>query len=141
MSQPILPHSFKLSFTKTDWEPFLAAVQLMHRHGQKQYACELLFSLASLHILPAEFLPTLGSWLQESGAIDKALFIYQQARQHLPKDIHVRTNMGELLIQQTRYLEAATILKEAVDLDLQKQHPAAHRARLLILQLKDRLFS
>ncbi len=54
-----------------------------------------------------------------------------------PVDIHALTNRGEIALKLGRLQEAASDFKAAMDLDPARKHPAANRARLLVLLALD----
>jgi protein O-GlcNAc transferase len=49
-----------------------------------------------------------------------------------PNDATVQANLGETLLRQAKFEEAAQVLKRAIELDPQQKDPGANRARALV---------
>jgi Flp pilus assembly protein TadD len=49
-----------------------------------------------------------------------------------PNDATVQANLGEALLRQAKFEEAAQVLKKAIELDPQQKDPGANRARALV---------
>lgn len=81
----------------------------------------------------------LGAIYQKQENYDLAIMRYNQALTIFPDDINALTNRGEVRLKLGKFEEAAADLKRAIELDPNKQHPAANRARLLVSLVTDTL--
>ncbi len=54
------------------------------------------------------------------------------APSNFPQDINSLANRGEVFLRLGKFKEAADDLKKAIELDAEKKHPSANRARMLI---------
>jgi|SRR3990172_3394907 len=73
----------------------------------------------------------LGAVYQRMQQYEPAIFCYTTALEIFPSDISALTNRGEIYLNLGRFEEAANDLKKAIELDPEKKHPSANRARLL----------
>jgi Flp pilus assembly protein TadD len=81
----------------------------------------------------------LGSIYQKEENYDLAIKRYDQALTIFPDDITSLTNRGEVHLKLGRFVQAAADLKRAIELDPNKEHPSANRARLLVALVTDAL--
>lgn len=81
----------------------------------------------------------LGAIYQKIGQDEAAIARYSKALSLFPNDINSLTNRGELYLKTGKMQEAAADLKKAIGLDQGKKHPAANRARLLVVATAEAL--
>jgi tetratricopeptide (TPR) repeat protein len=74
----------------------------------------------------------LGAIYQKQEKYDIALARYSMALSLFPKDINSLSNRGEVWLKCGKLREAAEDFKAAIELDPDRKHPAANRARLLV---------
>lgn len=81
----------------------------------------------------------LGAIYQKMENYDVALSFYNMALNLHPEDLISLTNRGEVFLKLGKFKEAAADLKKAIELDLDQNHPAGNRARLLITMTREAL--
>jgi tetratricopeptide (TPR) repeat protein len=81
----------------------------------------------------------LGSIYQKQQKYDESIASYTLAINIFPEDIHALTNRGEVYLNQGKIAEAAHDFEQAIQLDTDKKHPAANRARLLAILTREAL--
>ncbi|MCI0417270.1 tetratricopeptide repeat protein [bacterium] len=74
----------------------------------------------------------LGSIYQIQEKYEIAVTFYDAALTLFAEDIRALTNRGEIYLKLGKFEEAAADFKRAIELDLNRKHPAANRARLLV---------
>jgi tetratricopeptide (TPR) repeat protein len=79
----------------------------------------------------------LGAIYQKQEKYEIALQHYNATLRVNPGDIHALTNRGEIGLKLGKLQDAALDFKAAMDLDSARKHPAANRARLLVLMTLD----
>jgi len=81
----------------------------------------------------------LGAIYQKQEKYDVAIARYTLALSIFPQDINSLTNRGEIYLKLGKFREAAADFKRSIDLDPNKKHPAANRARLLVALTQEAL--
>ena len=81
----------------------------------------------------------LGAIYQQMEQYDRAICHYTAALKLNPGDINALTNRAEIYLKVGQFSEAASDLKKSIELDPDKKHPAAIRARLLSLMAAETL--
>lgn len=66
------------------------------------------------------------------GRVDEAIVEYSHVIELSPRDISAFMNRGEIYLKQGKLLECAADLKAAINLDQDKNDPAAIRAAILL---------
>jgi Tfp pilus assembly protein PilF len=103
-----------------------------YAQGQLDEARKVFEGLALLDGKNAYVHGILGSIYQQQERFDLAIARYTMALTNFPGDINSLANRGEVYLRLGKFKEAADDLKEAIELDPEKIHPAANRARMLI---------
>ena len=73
---------------------------------------------------------------KEPPQLDAALANLQKAAEINPSDPSVHANLGEALLRQAKFQEAATEFDKALELDPQGKDPGANRARAILTGLE-----
>lgn len=81
----------------------------------------------------------LGAIYQKEEKYDPAVERYDTALKLFPQDINSLTNRGEIHLKLGRFEQAAADLEKAMELDPERSHPAANRARMLVCLVQDAL--
>jgi len=81
----------------------------------------------------------LGAIYQQTQQYDKAILRYTLALELFSNDVNALTNRGEIYLNLGKFQDAAHDLKRAAELDPEKKHPSANRARLLTSVVAERL--
>ncbi len=114
----------------------IAALLLMghtyYAQGQLEEAKKVFEGLAVLDGKNAYVHGILGSIYQQEEKFDLAIARYTMALSNFPQDINSLANRGEVFLRLGKFKEAADDLKKAIELDPEKKHPSANRARMLI---------
>jgi protein O-GlcNAc transferase len=79
----------------------------------------------------------LGAIFQKQQRYELAVSCYNKSLELFPEDINSLVNRGETLLKLGNFMEAARDLKDSIELDKEQEHPAANRARLLVLLVQD----
>jgi Flp pilus assembly protein TadD len=118
-----------------------AALLLMgHRffeQGKLKEARRIFGGLAVLDNSNPYVYAMLGAIFQKEERHELALSCYNKSLELFPEDINSLVNRGETLLKLGRFAEAALDFKQSITLDPSQQHPAANRARLLVLLVQD----
>ncbi|MCI0412916.1 tetratricopeptide repeat protein [bacterium] len=81
----------------------------------------------------------LGAINQKEEKYEAAIEWYDMALNIFEKDVNLLTNRGEVCLKLGAFEQAAKDFKKATELDPGKKHPAANRARMLILMTQEAL--
>lgn len=108
---------------------------LLYEQGKYEPAKTIFEGLANIDNKNPNYQRMLGSIYQLQRKWDASYYRYTLVLKHVPNDIFVLTNRGEVLIELKRVKEASDDLKQAILLDAQAVHPAGRRARLLLANL------
>lgn len=79
----------------------------------------------------------LGAIFQKEQRNELALSCYNRSLDLFPEDVNSLVNRGEIQLKLGNFVEAAGDFKKSIDLDVAQEHPAANRARLLVLLVQD----
>lgn len=108
---------------------------LKEEAGQYDIAAAAFKSLLLMDPLNPYFHAMLGSIYQKMGNLEGATRQYAEAIKIFPSDIDSLTNLGEISLKTGRHDEGIKLLKQAMELDCDGNHPSANRARLLLSSL------
>lgn len=108
---------------------------LKEEAGQYDIAAAAFKSLLLMDPLNPYFHAMLGSIYQKMGNLEGATRQYAEAIKIFPSDIDSLTNLGEISLKTGRHDEGIKLLKQAMELDSDGNHPSANRARLLLSSL------
>jgi tetratricopeptide (TPR) repeat protein len=108
-----------------------------YKQGRTNEAMKIFEGIAVLESHNPYVQGILGSIYQKLEQYEPAIIRYNNALSLLPDDINSLTNRGEIFLKLGRFQEAAHDLKQAIQLDPEKKHPAANRARLLVALVHD----
>ena len=125
--------------TAQQYGAILMAGHTLFTEGRYDEARQLFEGLATLDSKNPYIHGMLGAIYQKMGQDEAAIARYSKALSMYPNDINSLTNRGELLLKTGKMQEAASDLKKAIDLDSGKRHPAANRARLLVVATAEAL--
>ena len=117
-----------------------ALLQIGHQffeHGKFNEARKIFSGLAILDGNNPYVYGMLGAIFQKEQRFELALSCYNRSLNLFPQDIDSLVNRGEILLKLGRFAEAARDLKQSIELDGAQKHPAANRARLLVLLVQD----
>ena len=117
----------------------LMAGHTLFTEGRYEEARQLFEGLALLDAKNPYNHGMLGAIYQRLGNVEAAIARYSKALSLFSNDIYSLTNRGELLLKTGKLQEAAEDLKKAIALDPEKKHPAANRARLLVIAMAEAL--
>jgi tetratricopeptide (TPR) repeat protein len=79
----------------------------------------------------------LGAIFQKEQRYELAVSCYNKSLELFPEDINSLVNRGETLLKLGNFMAAARDLKDSIELDKEQEHPAANRARLLVMLVQD----
>ena len=74
----------------------------------------------------------LGALALRDEKLDDAVRHLKRAAELQPQDPAVRANLGEALLRQAQFTEAASEFEQALNLDLNRRDPGANRARAIL---------
>jgi tetratricopeptide (TPR) repeat protein len=111
----------------------------LYEQGHIQDAAKIFEGIAVLDSGNPYVHGILGSIYQKLEEFEPAIVRYNNALSLLPGDIHSLTNRGEIFLKLGRFQEAAEDLKHAIRLDVERNHPASNRSRLLVALVQDAL--
>lgn len=117
-----------------------ALLQIGHRffeQGKLNEARKIFSGLALLDGSNPYVYGMLGAIFQKEQRFELALSCYNRSLDLFPEGIDSLVNRGEILLKLGRFAEAAQDLKRSMELDNSQKHPAANRARLLVLLVQD----
>jgi len=105
--------------------------------GKLREARKIFFGLAVMDDSNPYVYGVLGAIFQKERRYELALACYNKALDLFPEDINSLVNRGETLLKLGRFIESAQDLRKSIELDASHEHPAANRARLLVLLVQD----
>jgi tetratricopeptide (TPR) repeat protein len=128
-----------LNIDANQYAAILLAGHTLFNEGRLDEAKQLFEGLAGLDAKNPYIHGILGAIHQKQGNDEVAIARYTKALSIYGKDINSLTNRGELYLKHGKFQESANDLKRAIDLDPDKKHPAANRARLLVVMTAEAL--
>lgn len=111
------------------------------KQGKIRQALDLLEAVSLLDDSNPYVHAILGSIYQKQQRFDDSVTSYTRALYLFPGDIYSLTNRGEVYLNQGKLVEAAHDFEEAIRFDINGKHPAANRARFLVIQTQKALIA
>jgi tetratricopeptide (TPR) repeat protein len=109
----------------------------LFEQGRLESAKNIFQGLATLDARNPYVHGILGSICQKQRELPQTIAHYGKALKLYPDDINSLTNRGEVYWELGKFAEAAKDFKKAIELDPKREHPAANRARLLVVLIRD----
>ncbi len=104
----------------------------LYEQGQNRNAESIFQGLIALDQTSFYGYAGMGALALSEERLDEALVYLRKAAELQPKDPTVHANLGETLLRQAKFSDAATEFEKALNLDPDQRDPGANRARAIL---------